>query len=187
MSHTQASFALLEYLRVSTDDRETLRGKTVLELGSGVGAVGIGAARTADRVFISDVADVVPLMQANVDLNEASNVTALALDWFAADLPGGLAASPPDLVLASDVVYDPCLHAPLLGTLESLLNGLKVPLCLLAHRHRNPHDADFFDKLTANFDTAERFLPAASKARVPNDVRLFAVAPKTRTPGVAAT
>jgi len=154
---------------------EGLAGRRVLELGSGVGAVGVGAARLAASVTLSDVPDVVPLLVANVRLNGSPNVDAVALDWFE-PLPPALLADPPDVLLASDVVYDPALHAPLLRTLDALLNGAGVPLLLLAHRHRNPHDAEFFGALNDAFCVVERRVPES--AAIPADVRLFAVRPR---------
>ena len=173
-----ASFALLAYVRCGAVDGR-LAGKRCLELGSGVGAVGIGAARHAASVALSDVPDVVPLLEANATLNDAPNVDALALDWFE-PLPAAIAGRPFDVVLASDVVYDPELHAPLLKTLAALLDGCGVPLCLLAHRHRNPHDDLFFAALFASFDVVENFLPEDARAGCPPDVRLFSVRPQPR-------
>ena len=125
-----------------TDGR--VHGKRVLELGSGVGAVGIGARLFgASRVVLTDIEDVVPLLEANIELNHVENVTAVALDWFQA-VPSAILDESFDLV-GADVAYDPDLHAPLLKTLGVLLD--RVPVCLLAHRRRNPHDADFFGAL----------------------------------------
>ena len=50
-----------------------------------------------------------------------------------------------------------------------------MPVCLLAHRRRNPHDADFFGALRARFDVAERVVSTGGGERVPEDVELFAV------------
>ena len=172
-----ASFALLAYVRSGAADGR-LGGKRALELGSGVGAVGIGASRYAAAVTLSDVDAVVPLLEANVRLNGAgATVDAVAVDWFR-DVPASLRAEPPDVILASDVVYDPDLHAPLLRTLHALLDDCGVPLCLLAHRHRNPHDDLFFSALDAEFAVVENFLPDDLRADVPPDVRLFSVRPR---------
>ena len=57
-----------------------VQGKRVLELGSGVGAVGIGA-RLFKRIADAD-RSVVPLLEAKAELNHVENVTAVALDWF---------------------------------------------------------------------------------------------------------
>ena len=282
---------------------ERVKGKAVLELGSGIGAVGLGArVHGASNVTVTDVEEVVPLLEANVKLNGLDCVEALALDW-SRPLPAAIAANPPDLILASDVVYDPDIHArpprgggvsggarpaapphrvlrrrriascgaaasrpaasphrvlrrrrrapsrgvaatrprgaaattnprrrcdpsrgvtapcpalsraashgsaetrvpaaaprrrvpaqaPLLDTLDALLNRHLVPVCLLAHRHRNPHDAEFFDALEKRFYVEARTVDGAGG---PADVKLFAVRPKglpthrgTRLPNGAA-
>ena len=61
-----------------------------------------------------------------------------------------------------------------LGLLLGLLLD-RVPVCLLAHRRRNPHDADFFGALRARFDVAERVVSTGGGVLVPEDVELFAV------------
>ena len=122
--------------------------------------------------MLTDIEDVVPLLEANIELNHVQDVTAVALDWFQ-DVPSAILDESFDLILASDVVYDPELHAPLLKTLGVLLD--RVPVCLLAHRRRNPHDADFFGALRARFDVAERVVSTGGGVLVPEDVELFAV------------
>ena len=167
-----AALALVAHVGSTSGNDECVHGKRVLELGSGVGAVGIGARLFgASRVVLTDIEDVVPLLEANIELNHVQDVTAVALDWFQ-DVPSAVLEESFDLILASDVVYDPELHAPLLRTLGALLD--RVPVCLLAHRRRNPHDADFFGALRARFDVAERVVSTGGE-RVPEDVELFAV------------
>ena len=168
-----AALALVAHVGSTSGNDECVHGKRVLELGSGVGAVGIGARLFgASRVVLTDIEDVVPLLEANIDLNHVQDVTAVALDWFQ-DVPSAILEERFDLILASDVVYDPELHAPLLRTLGVLLD--RVPVCLLAHRRRNPHDADFFGALRARFDVAERVVSTGGGVLVPEDVELFAV------------
>jgi len=169
-----AALALLAHVGSTAGTDECVAGKRVLELGSGVGAVGIGAKLFgAQRVTLTDVAAVVSLLEANIELNNVEDVTAVALDWFE-DVPQAVLDEPFDLILASDVVYDPDLHAPLLKTLEVLLE--RVPVCLLAHRKRNPHDAEFFGALRARFEVEGRKVASGGGfERVPEDVVLFAV------------
>ena len=168
-----AALALVAHVGSTRGTDECVHGKRVLELGSGVGAVGIGARLFgASRVVLTDIEDVVPLLEANIELNHVEHVTAVALDWFQ-DVPSAVLDESFDLILASDVVYDPDLHAPLLKTLGVLLD--RIPVCLLAHRRRNPHDADFFGALRARFDVAERVVSTGGGVLVPKDVELFAV------------
>lgn len=67
-----------------------------------------------------------------------------------------------DVVVASDVVYDPTAYQPLIDTLFRILEprlrlgsegdapSMVHPVCILAHRHRHPEDQRFFDMLAAN-------------------------------------
>jgi hypothetical protein len=116
-------------------------------------------------VLLTDVPAVVPLLTANILLNQLLSapssvspaydaVTHLwgtpidALTSAAAAGPDGL--SRPAIVIASDVVYDPAGFQPLLTTIQSLLLAQgPAPLVwadrvILAHRHRNPEDHQFF-------------------------------------------
>jgi len=190
-----AAFSLATLIR--DHHAPEFKGANVLELGCGIGAVGLAcAAHAPRRVWLSDVAQVLPLLDLNIYLNRPTSepARALALDWFAEALPAELLEDPPSIVIASDVVYDPTLHQPLLSTLEKLFALHPPPeLVLLAHRHRNPHDADFFGELHRRFD-ARRIddhaksdapadapsetpsaSPAASDAFIASDVLLFRI------------
>ena len=159
-----ASFKLLTFLDKFFDFHQAV----LLDVGAGVGAGGLACAKKAKKVVVTDIADVVPLLKLNADLNGLKNVTALELDWFhpPRDLHSYL--GPVDVILLADVVYDPDLHEPLLTTLSTLL-ALRPTLVLLAHRHRNPHDDDFFSQLRA----ATRVEPISCEDS--GDVDLFAI------------
>lgn len=166
-----ASLALLAYL----EKHDAVRGRRVLELGSGVGLVGIACAARfgAADVFLTDRAEVVPLLELNIKLNGCRNVAARELDWTSPNLEGVPRA---DVVVSSDVVYDLALHEPLLATLETVVSGFQPDLVLLAHRHRNPHDGAFFIKLHRNFRVDA--LTVDSSPDVPADVALFRLHPR---------
>lgn len=95
-----------------------LSGRTVLELGAGTGLPGITAALLgASLVVLTDLPPLLPLLRANAAANGvADRVKVRELEW------GSAAGAPPeetaDVVLLSDVFYDPAAMAPLASTLR---------------------------------------------------------------------
>ncbi len=101
----------------------TMRGKRVLELGSGTGALGLCIALMEPaRVVLSDRFDVLPLLRANVDANPhlATLVSVQEISW-GEPVPcndNGVAA--PDCIVASEVIYNGLLYDKLLHTVRLL-------------------------------------------------------------------
>ena len=96
----------------------------VIELGAGVGLPGLLCASHASLVVLTDiVAETLANLRYNASLlapEAARRVRVDSLDWR--DCAAGVCSLPRcDLVLASDVVYEPTLLAALAGTLETLL------------------------------------------------------------------
>ena len=115
---------------------ELLRGKSVLELGSGTGAVGIFAAAAcgASHVELTDGAQLLGLAKGNVHINRERLRCDVVVNEF---LLGDLfepAAGFVDVVLAADVTYAAEAHQPLVDTLEELLSFGAT--AVLAHQHR---------------------------------------------------
>jgi predicted nicotinamide N-methyase len=111
-----------------------VRGRRVLELGAGTGAVGLAAAALgATSVLLTDL----PYVQANLDANVAAlglaSASVAVLDWTA-PLPPDL--PPVDVVVAADVVWLDELLPPFLATLDALLARAEAPVALLAHQTR---------------------------------------------------
>lgn len=89
----------------------------VLDLGCGIGLVGIAALRAGHRVTFSDHASVaVATAISNAALNGFPGAPGLIFDW----------RQPPDsvfdFVVASDVLYEVSSHASLLATLHKMLS-----------------------------------------------------------------
>lgn len=61
-----------------------------------------------------------------------------------------LLSSCPDVVVLSDVVYDPEGYAPLVASLEALATTPET-VVLMAHRSRNPKEHQFFEMLGRSF------------------------------------
>jgi predicted nicotinamide N-methyase len=84
--------------------RRSLRGARVLELGCGLGAVSITAARAGGRVLATDWApDALAFTRTNAERNDVRLET-LRCDWARPEAV--VARAPWELVLASDVLYE---------------------------------------------------------------------------------
>jgi predicted nicotinamide N-methyase len=95
-----------------------LRGRRIVELGCGLAAPSITAARAgADVLAVDSCADALILATRSADLNGVRIETA-TVDWAQ---PHALVIRAPfDLVLAADVLYEPTSVASLLGLLPRL-------------------------------------------------------------------
>ncbi|KAJ3743364.1 putative methyltransferase-domain-containing protein [Lentinula detonsa] len=98
---------------------ELLQGRRVVELGSGTGLVGLIAAKLgAGRVWITDQAPLLDIMQQNLSLNSLQrNCIAAELDW-GTSVPASLPL--PDVILAADCVYFEPAFPLLVQTLDAL-------------------------------------------------------------------
>jgi predicted nicotinamide N-methyase len=95
----EAGFSMANWLLV---DPALVEGKTVVEMGAGIGRPSFIAARKACRVFLSDHdAAAVAWAEMNISSLGLSNVDALLLSWKQNKI------LPADVVLMSDIGYDP--------------------------------------------------------------------------------
>ncbi|XP_027362181.1 protein N-lysine methyltransferase METTL21A-like [Abrus precatorius] len=94
-----------------------LRGKKVLELGAGAGLPGLTAAMLgANHVLLTDVEPLIKALVRNVEANGLGNVVKVRkLVWGRDESPGEF-----DLVLMSDVLFDPEQMGALAQTLKSV-------------------------------------------------------------------
>eukprot|EP00814_Leptocylindrus_danicus_P012039 CAMPEP_0116040838 /NCGR_PEP_ID=MMETSP0321-20121206/24628_1 /TAXON_ID=163516 /ORGANISM="Leptocylindrus danicus var. danicus, Strain B650" /LENGTH=222 /DNA_ID=CAMNT_0003520791 /DNA_START=383 /DNA_END=1048 /DNA_ORIENTATION=- len=109
---------------------ETVRGKCVLELGSGCGMVGIAAAMLGARTTIlTDLNYTLPVMKANVEQNmpnmhHKQRIECVECDWFNPPPPSELVSGigcdeyDVDVILVADCVWVEDLVTPLLRTLR---------------------------------------------------------------------
>ncbi|KAI9575006.1 putative methyltransferase-domain-containing protein [Boletus coccyginus] len=126
-------------------------GKTILELGSGTGLVGLVAGRLGGRVWITDQAPLLDIMHANVQLNQLeSSVVVSELNW-GETLPPGIPR--PDLILAADCVYFEPTFPLLVKTLSEL--ATERTELLFCYKKRRKADKRFFTLLKKEFDWRE--------------------------------
>jgi len=130
----------------------SIRGKYVVELGSGTGLVGLVAGRIGARTWITDQAPLLELMRRNVHLNGLeSSVSVLELNW-GQPLPPHLPK--PDLVLAADCVYLEPSFSLLVNTLKDLVPDETTEV-LFCYKKRRKADKRFFAILKKHFDWVE--------------------------------
>mmetsp|Transcript_17903 Transcript_17903/g.24762 ORF Transcript_17903/g.24762 Transcript_17903/m.24762 type:complete len:243 (+) Transcript_17903:77-805(+) len=102
------TFSLADLIQVEFPG-EGLRGKRVLELGAGTGALGIAVAARWENieVVITDLEDVLPLLNTNLELNRASvsgaaQICVMEHRW--GDEVSALGRTP-DVLLACETLY----------------------------------------------------------------------------------
>ena len=121
--------------------------------------LGIGVLKP-NSMILTDLPEIVPLLEANIALNKVllnsktgyDNYCAVAHTWGEPLVDCLLRC---DTIIASDVVYDPIGYEPLIKTLCDMLKvsvrnsinelhddqaSIEYPVCVLAHRHRNPEN-----------------------------------------------
>ncbi|KAJ1860828.1 Protein-lysine N-methyltransferase efm6 [Coemansia sp. RSA 2703] len=121
-----AGLVMAKYLDHQTQSGNLdLSGKTVLELGSGTGIVGITLAKLQPEctVILTDKDELMPLLKHNIEVNSCKNAAAETLDWCDSSekqLSGRWEKSLPDVILVSDGIWSSELHKPLADTLARL-------------------------------------------------------------------
>ena len=94
------------------------RGKTVLELGAGVGLAGIAASLAGARVTHSDfLEDAFDFIKVNRWRNGVDQIPLLLADWRRFPENAGTF----DLVIGADILYEKTLHDPLVTVLRRAL------------------------------------------------------------------
>lgn len=98
-------------------DIGSLEGRSVLELGAGVGLTGLAARHLKGRVVQTDHApEALELARRNALLNGIDGITQRLADWTQWDAPGRF-----DLIVGSDILYDGSAHAPIAHVLAANL------------------------------------------------------------------
>jgi predicted nicotinamide N-methyase len=109
-----SSIALLDVLEAHP---HLIQNKHVLEIGAGIGLPSLMMAGVAKSIQISDYdKEAVALLQKNIEHLQIQNAEALQLDWNA--IPENIQ---PDVVLLSDVNYDPAQFDVLIHLIEKFM------------------------------------------------------------------
>src|SRR5262245_16621297 len=128
-----SSLALARYLRDAVD----LEGLEVLELGCGLGLVGIAAALNGGMVTFTDYeADALAFTRYNICWNGCSHATVRYLDWHAPRLDHAYAR-----IVASDVLYERANFQPLV---QLLYRALQPDGQFILAEPNRPIARDFF-------------------------------------------
>jgi predicted nicotinamide N-methyase len=157
-------------------DGEPLAGLRVVELGCGLAAPSLAAARAGADVLATDAdSEAVEFAQRNARLN-GIELEAITADWASPDEL--LARAPFDLALAADVLYERQAVARLLELLPRL-----APRVWLADPGR-PAAGAFFEQAARDWDveTSERGVVRIHRLRLRADRDLEHAAP-SRRPG----
>jgi tRNA1(Val) A37 N6-methylase TrmN6 len=109
----EASFVLAEYL--AGLDANT--GKRFLEIGCGLGVVGIVASSFGHHVTMTEYnKDALNFARANALLNRAPNLEIRALDWYNPDIEGSF-----DYIVGSEILYREGDFQPILKLFRTYL------------------------------------------------------------------
>ncbi|KAL9185253.1 hypothetical protein ACHAXT_003030 [Thalassiosira profunda] len=140
--------------------------KAVLELGSGCGLVGIASGILgAKEVVMTDMQYALPLMQSNVERNEAlwkgpemrcRRIECKECDWFNPPpmkelFVNGNEETSPDVLLVADCVWISSLIAPLLQTLKQYTTPSTTVIITYQQRGRDAHE-EFWQGVHDLFD-----------------------------------
>eukprot|EP00611_Tribonema_gayanum_P012146 TRINITY_DN2274_c0_g1_i2.p1 TRINITY_DN2274_c0_g1~~TRINITY_DN2274_c0_g1_i2.p1 ORF type:complete len:258 (+),score=78.04 TRINITY_DN2274_c0_g1_i2:41-775(+) len=163
-----SSVALARYLVASP---QLVSGKHVLELGAGVGSLSaLSSLLGASQVVATDLEGMMPLMRRTMRANgiacadstaadDGNDAHAMVAPYKWGD-PMAQFSLPFDIVLASDVLFDPAEWTALVDSFTA--SG--AAMVLLAHRTRNAQERLFFDEWLRGAFTWRRLDSGASTA-----------------------
>jgi predicted nicotinamide N-methyase len=151
-----AGLQLVKFM-LGIKEEECAQIQHVLELGSGLGVVGLALAAKSTicrRIVLTDCASAMPLLQYNVQQNRdlipsTMTVETRALNWQDTNIhdDSTTAKTKYDLIVGSDLLYNPTMIPALVFTLQKLVSGR----VWIAVRWRKPQlERGFFEE-TSHF------------------------------------
>jgi len=118
--------------RYIAKNKDYFSGKSILELGCGLGLTTICLAKCCPAEFLTTdyEADALNSMHSNFMINEMTSPETMILDWRQPEIDRGF-----ELIIASDVLYESRFFTPLLDLFEMLL--LPKGNIIIAEPNRN--------------------------------------------------
>lgn len=157
----------------------TQKAKTdihVLELGSGVGLVGITIAQMIPccKVLLTDLLEAQEVIQTNIAHSRqapGSNSSFHVLNW-GADLKQSIKDISYDLIMFSDCTYNPSSGPKLIKTLTNLLSISPKAVVLVAMKKRHQSENVFFTLMAAAgfFQVAQTSVPIPNRGGVQSEL-----------------
>ena len=142
-------------------------GQHMLEIGAGMGIVGIYAALCGHRVTVTDInEDALLFARANALLNGASQVKVRMLDWASSNL-----SETYDVILGSEVVYDRQSYPALVSFLQKTLAPGGI---IFLAKNAQLHAPLFFTELTRYFEFKQKTQTVRSGEET-REISLYAV------------
>ncbi|RUS73376.1 hypothetical protein EGW08_018854 [Elysia chlorotica] len=161
--------------------------KTVIELGAGTGAVGLVAATLGADSFVTDLPELVPLMQQNLDKNREripGSCQALPLKWGDADqikhLKETVFNDGPDYIMLADCVYYDDSVKQLVDTIVCLSSSKTTVLCSYEERalgNKEALQSQFFKMISEHFLVSEVPLSEHHPELRSSDIHIFRFTP----------
>ena len=153
----EASWILADYMAAASPDPD----KHVLEIGGGIGLVGITAAAFGHRITMTESDDhAINFAKANAELNRVNNLEIGKLDWNKPSIDNRF-----DMIIASEVVYKEKDFKPLENLFKTYLASMGE--IVLASGMRNTTMA-FFNYLSQNYDihAQKKTLPSEDDEKI---------------------
>eukprot|EP01114_Cavostelium_apophysatum_P002472 TRINITY_DN12205_c0_g1_i1.p1 TRINITY_DN12205_c0_g1~~TRINITY_DN12205_c0_g1_i1.p1 ORF type:complete len:252 (-),score=26.34 TRINITY_DN12205_c0_g1_i1:13-747(-) len=151
--------AMCKYFERSEYKADYFRTKRFIELGSGVGLLGIAIAAMGAHITLTDQARMIPILEKNVKDNikvESYKVKVAELDW-GDNVP---AVNPPfDVIVGSDLTYEAEAIPPLIRVLRAL-SDLNTTI-IYGHEERGMDCESIFYTLAHRYFDYEK-IPANS-------------------------
>ncbi|XP_067847120.1 protein-lysine methyltransferase METTL21D [Heptranchias perlo] len=185
-----AALVLAKYLETSgfyRDGLHSFTGKSVVELGSGTGVVGLMASALGAHVTVTDLEELQDLLNININDNKhlvTGSIQAKVLKWgeTVKDLPPD-----PDYILLADCIYYEQSLEPLLRTINELTGRKTCIICCYEERTmgNNPKiERRFFKLLQTDFDIEEIPLDRQDEEYRSEDIHILHIKRKRRHQGI---